>query len=249
MKVVGIIPARYGSTRFPGKPLAELSGKPMIQWVYENASLCKEISDVIVATDDDRIAAAVSAFGGKCIMTGADHPSGTDRCREALEKSKITCDLVINIQGDEPMIDPLQLKQLISCFENSSAGIATLISKVKSLDELNSEHVVKVVVDKNGKALFFSRAVIPHFRGKDQTQQLKNQNYFKHLGLYAFRPQILKVICDLPPSALEMTESLEQLRWLENGYPIQTALTEIESYPVDTPADLKAIAEKLANKS
>lgn len=240
MQFIGIIPARYASSRFPGKPLAIIKGKSMIQRVYEQASKAKSLSEVFVATDDKRIYEHVQSFGGKVLMTDTNHPSGTDRCNQvvnhllSLGKSY---DVVINIQGDEPYINPIQIDQLSEAFMEAETEIATLIKPIRNADELNNPNVVKVVRQKNGKALYFSRFPIPFNRG-NASEIFETTEYFKHLGIYAYRSEILTQICALPKSKLEEAESLEQLRWLENGYGIQTKITDFESFAVDSPEDL-----------
>ncbi len=240
MKFVGIIPARYASTRFPAKPLAILGGKQVVQRVYEQAS--KVLNDVYVATDDQRIVDAVESFGGKVIMTASSHKSGTDRCCEAINKIDEDFDVIINIQGDEPFVDPSQLKTLIACFDDLDTQIATLVkpfNKDSAWDELCNPNIPKVVLDKNNFALYFSRSIIPYMRGEDEAEWLKKHTYFKHIGLYAYRLGVLKEITALPQSSLEIIESLEQLRWLENGYKIKVGTTNIETIGIDTPEDLK----------
>lgn len=244
----GIIPARYASTRFPGKPLAIIGGKPMIQRVYEQAS--KALPSVYVATDDDRIREAVLGFGGKVIMTSALHRSGTDRCSEAVdriqEETGEKLDIVINIQGDEPFIKPEQIGLLASCFNDRSVEIATLIRKVDSSEELFNVNHPKVVVSVAGDALYFSRSTIPFFRGAEKEQWAVNHTYFKHLGIYGYKKETLKKITSLDPGTLEIAESLEQNRWLENGYKIRTAVTAWESIGIDTPEDLVKAGELLS---
>lgn len=227
--IIGIIPARYASTRFPGKPLADIGGKPMIQRVYEQAS--KALSNVYVATDDQRISKAVALFGGKVIMTSPDHQSGTDRCTEALNlieiEEKRSFDVVINIQGDEPFIEPEQIDQLAACFKNAETRIATLIKKIETEDDLQSDTVVKVSRTSSNKAINFSRKAFSTIKDS-----------YKHIGIYAYRTDTLKIISKLPQSENELTERLEQLRWLDNNFEIQLAETEHESNSVDTPEDL-----------
>lgn len=240
MRVIGIIPARYASSRFPGKPLVEINGKTMIQRVYEQVSKASSIQEVIVATDDERIYKHVVAFG-KVVMTAEDHQSGTDRCAEVL--SKVTgFDIVVNIQGDEPFINPLQIDNVVSLLaENEDFDVATLAKKIDDEVTLFNPNAVKVVFDKKGKALYFSRSPIPHCRGKEQADWLARASFFKHIGMYAFRANKLLTLADLKQSTLELTESLEQLRWLENGYSIGVGLTEFETLGIDTPEDLELI--------
>ncbi len=238
-KFLGIIPARYASSRFPGKPLALLGEKPMIQWVYERASNLFE--HLVVATDDDRILNTVIDFGGKALKTKSDHNTGTERCAEALDlyrnQTGLTFSHVVNIQGDEPLIQPEELQTLMDCFQVPATGIATLIRKITQEEEPQNPNLVKVVVDKSLKALYFSRALIPYIRG----QKPKGFSYFAHLGLYAYRSDVLEKIVNLPVSALEQSEMLEQLRWLEHGITIQTDITDLPSIGVDTPEDLERI--------
>lgn len=246
MKFIGIIPARYASTRFPAKPLALLGGKPVIQRVYEQVS--GMLDDAYVATDDERIEAVVKSFGGKVVMTSVDHRSGTDRCYEAYTKVGEGYDVVVNIQGDEPFIQPSQLQSIKSCFEDPAIDIATLVkpfSPEASFEELANPNSPKVVIDKNYRALYFSRSVIPYFRGKDPESWLGHHTFYKHIGLYAYRADVLKAITRLPQSTLELVESLEQLRWLENGYSIKVGITEVETIGIDTPQDLERAEEFL----
>ncbi|MCD6090799.1 MAG: 3-deoxy-manno-octulosonate cytidylyltransferase [Bacteroidales bacterium] len=241
MRFLGIIPARYESSRFPGKPLAVIQGKSMIQRVYEQASKAKSLEGVIVATDDKRIFDHVKGFGGEVVMTDPTQPSGTDRCNEVVRKlqnKEQKYDVIVNIQGDEPFINPVQIDQLTEAFSLEETEIATLIKPIKDIELLNNPNVVKVVRQKNGKALYFSRYAIPYFREKKTDEIFKKADYYKHLGIYAYRTNILNQICALPKSKLEEAESLEQLRWLENGFSIQTKITKFESLAVDTPEDL-----------
>jgi 3-deoxy-manno-octulosonate cytidylyltransferase (CMP-KDO synthetase) len=243
MKIVAIIPARFDSSRFPGKPLAEIQGKTMIHRVYEQTK--KAIDDVFVATDDQRIEAEVLNFGGKSIMTESSHKSGTDRLAEAIKIIESSYnqefDIIINVQGDEPFIHPEQIKELIGCFHDESTEIATLIKTIALNEEIFNPNLPKVVVDKDDYALYFSRSPIPYIRNMDKGDWSEHFPYRKHLGMYGYRKEVLKKITLLPPSSLEIAESLEQNRWLENGYKIKTQLTEYENHPVDTPDDLKRI--------
>lgn len=243
---LGIIPARYASTRFPGKPLAMLGDKPMIQWVYERASSLFE--HLLVATDDQRIYTAVERFGGKVQMTSPKHSSGTERCAEAAglyEKQKnLRFSHVVNIQGDEPLIQPEQLQTLIDCFQAPGTGIATLIRQMKEKEELENPNVVKVVVDQLFRALYFSRSPIPFVRSTGTEQESGNIQFYTHIGLYAFQRDVLEQVVKLPPSALEQAESLEQLRWMEHGITIRTAVTNLPSLGVDTPEDLEKIRKQ-----
>ena len=243
MNFLGIIPARYGSTRLEGKPLADICGKPMIQHVYERASEALEY--VYVATDDDRIKQAVINFNGNVVMTSPEHNSGTNRCLEALTKiqefSKKNYDVVINIQGDEPLLKPEQIQTLINCFNLPDTELATLVIKVTNEDDLFNKSEVFVTFDLNKRALYFSRAIIPELKDTDKSEWLKKTDYYKHVGMYAYTPNALKKFAQLPQTRLELTEGLEQNRWLENGYPIRIAFTEHDSIPVDTPEDLERI--------
>lgn len=239
MKFLGIIPARYASTRFPAKPLALLGGKTVIQRVYEQVA--GVLDDAYVATDDERIEAAVKAFGGKVVMTSVNHKSGTDRCYEACCKIGGDFDVVVNIQGDEPFIQPSQLMAVKACFEDEMTQIATLVKPFSSDDSfavLENVNSPKVVLNKNMNALYFSRSIIPYQRNADKNDWLKNHIYYKHIGLYAYRTEVLKEITALSQSSLELAESLEQLRWLENGYTIKVGISEVETIGIDTPQDL-----------
>ena len=240
MKTLGIIPARYASTRFPGKPLVDIAGKSMIQRVYEQAKKCGQLSEVIVATDDDRIFEHVRGFGGKAVMTSSSHQSGTDRCAEVAEKHP-EYDAIINIQGDEPYIDPEQISKLINCFGDADTQIATLVKKVSTDQELHNTNSPKVIINKNSEAIYFSRSPLPHIRGQEPQNWLQHFTYFKHIGIYGYRANILRQITKLPVSPLEKAESLEQLRWIENGYKIKVAETEIETIAIDMPEDLKKL--------
>lgn len=241
MKFIGIIPARYASTRFPGKPLAMLGGKPVIQRVYEQVDGILDAA--IVATDDERIEAAVKAFGGRVVMTGTHHKSGTDRCFEAYTKVAEEYDVIVNIQGDEPFIQPQQLETIKNCFESDAqTQIATLVkpfTKEDGLAALENPNSPKVVVDNRMRALYFSRSVIPYLRGVEKEEWLSNHTFYKHIGLYAYRAEVLREITSLPQSGLELAESLEQLRWVQNGYTIKVGISEIETIGIDTPEDLQ----------
>ncbi|MBO7493835.1 MAG: 3-deoxy-manno-octulosonate cytidylyltransferase [Bacteroidales bacterium] len=235
--VFGIIPARYASSRFPGKPLAEIQGKPMIQWVYERVQ-SSEVHDLAVATDDERIANCVCGFGGKVVMTSPDHASGTDRCGEAAKSMCPTDnDVVINIQGDEPLISPKEIHLLASAFEDRNVQIATLVNPFQDRKILENPNVVKVVKAKNGNVLYFSRLPIPYLRENATLPK----NYYRHIGIYAYRYGVLKKIVQLPTSELENSEKLEQLRWLENGYTIRALECDYQGIGVDTPEDLKNV--------
>ncbi len=243
MKVTAIIPARYASTRFPGKPLALLAGKPVIQHVYEKVS--GVIPDVYVATDDERIFQAVESFAGRAIMTRADHRSGTDRIEEATAKLAETPDVVVNVQGDEPFIHPSQIETVVSLFDDEQTQIATIGKPFETMDAVDNPNSPKIVRSLDGFALYFSRSVIPFVRGKEHGEWLGSYPYLKHLGIYAYRREVLHAITLLPQSPLELAESLEQLRWLENGYRIKVGLTRVETIGIDTPADLQRAAEFL----
>ena len=240
MKFIGIIPARFASTRFPGKPLAKLNDKPIIQHVYENAR--KTLDTVWVATDDMQIAEAVVAFGGQFVMTRDNHQSGTDRCAEAasLLAETFDFDVVINIQGDEPFVRQEQLDALKACFDDPETEIATLVKVIEQAEVLFNPNRPKVVMDSKNNALLFSRETIPHIRGVEKESWLAHHQFYSHLGMYAYRKEILQQITKLVPSKLELAESLEQLRWLENGFLIKVAKTKFESIGIDTPGDLDA---------
>lgn len=246
MKFIGIIPARYASTRFPGKPLAILGDRTVIQRVYEQASSVLE--EAYVATDDERIFNAVEAFGGRAIMTRADHKSGTDRIEEAAEKIGTNADVIINIQGDEPFIQQSQIKTLMQLFELLETQIGTLGKRFEKMDAVTNPNSPKIVCDRKGFALYFSRSVIPFVRGQEQAAWLDHYPYLKHLGLYAYRREVLREVTQLPQSPLELAESLEQLRWLENGYRIRVGLTDVETVGIDTPEDLRRAEEFLKNR-
>lgn len=242
MRYIGIIPARYASTRFPGKPLALLGGKTVIERVYTQVTSVLE--HVYVATDDERIFDTVVGFGGHAIMTSPDHKSGTDRVAEAARKCGIDYDVVVNVQGDEPFIRGEQIQLLCACFDHPDTQIATLGKPFESMEAVLNPNSPKVVTDNEGFALYFSRSVIPYVRGVDQTAWLEHFPFVKHIGLYAYRKEVLEAVTRLPQSPLELAESLEQLRWLQNGYRIRVALTDMETVGIDTPEDL-AKAEKM----
>ncbi len=248
MRVVAIIPARYASTRFEGKPLAQLGGVSVIERVYRRVK--SVVKDVAVATDDERIKGAVEAFGGRAIMTSTEHKSGTDRCWEAYNKMGIEADIIINVQGDEPFIDPSQIESLAECFDSEDVDIATLVKPFDaedSIEILENPNSPKVVINKQMQAIYFSRSVIPYLRGVDRAQWLRSHTYYKHIGMYAFRTQALAQVTRLPQSSLETAESLEQLRWIENGYCIGVGVTHIETIGIDTPEDLARAEEFLKN--
>lgn len=236
MKCIGIIPARYASTRFPGKPLAMLGGKTVIQRVYE--ATLSTLDATYVATDDERIYNKVLEFGGQAVMTSPNHQSGTDRIKEALTLIGGNYDIIVNIQGDEPFVKPHQITTLCECFTDEKTQIATLCIPFKNMDEVKKPNSPKIIADKQGFAIYFSRSVIPFIRGKEMNEWLNQYPFMKHLGMYAYRPNVLCEITSLPQSALELAESLEQLRWIENGYKIKIGKTDIETIGIDTPEDL-----------
>ena len=249
MKFIGIIPSRYKSTRFPGKPLAMIGGMTMIERVYRQASL--ELDEVIVATDDSRIFDTVKAFGGRAVMTAETHPSGTDRCREAYELSGSDADVIINIQGDEPFIEPAQSADVKSCFDNPSTEIATLVrlfDPARGFEALSDPNTPKVVFNQHKEAIYFSRSVIPYVRNYPKEQWASEHQYYTHIGLYAYRADILDRITRLDRGTLEVAESLEQLRWLENGFKIKVAVSDYDTIGIDTPADLEAAIAFLKRK-
>ncbi|MFD0941464.1 3-deoxy-manno-octulosonate cytidylyltransferase [Pedobacter boryungensis] len=239
MKFLGIIPARFASTRFPGKPLVDIGGKTMIQRVYEQA-LKSDLDKVVVATDDERIATEIKRFGGDFILTSSNHQSGTDRCAEVAQKLP-GFDVVINIQGDEPFINPAQISLVSSCFKDENVELATLIKEINEDSELFSTNIPKVVINSNQQAIYFSRHPIPFIRGAEKENWLKTHQFYKHIGIYGYKTTALLEITKLSPSSLELAESLEQLRWLENGYKIKTKITTIETIAIDTPEDLQKI--------
>ena len=240
----GIIPARFASTRFPGKPLVDIHGKSMLQRVYEQCQKSK-LDRIVVATDDERIAAHVEDFEGEVILTASSHKSGTDRIAEAANKLNLQDDgIVVNIQGDEPFILSEDINLLAACFENQTTQIATLVKKINTIETLENPNNPKVVLNINKEALYFSRAPIPHLKDLKKQDWLNHHTFFKHIGIYGFRTDVLKEISQLPSSLLEQKEGLEQLRWLENGYRIQTAETNSESIAVDCPEDLIRIDKK-----
>lgn len=243
-RIAGIIPARYASSRFPGKPLALINGISMIRRVYMQSSACPELDSVVVATDDRRIFDHVSGFGGKVVMTSESHRSGTDRLGEALRilsENGENFNIAVNIQGDEPFIQPGQISRVLSLFSNPETQIATLIKEISSEDDLFNPNVVKVTVDADGRALLFSRSAIPYFRGAAQNEWISLHRYFKHIGIYAYRTSVLEELIRLEQAPIEIAESLEQLRWLFNGYRIYTDTTEYETIGIDTPEDLSKL--------
>jgi len=244
MKFIGLIPARYASTRFPGKPLALLGGKPVIERVYEQVA--SVLDDACVATDDERIFDCVKNFGGKVVMTRTDHKSGTDRIEEAIEKIGGDYDVIVNIQGDEPFIQKSQIETVCRCFDDEKTQIATLGKPFTDMDAVANPNSPKIVIDNNSFAMYFSRSIIPFVRGKEQAEWLQHYPFLKHLGIYAYRRDVLRQITQLPQSSLEIAESLEQLRWLQNGFKIKVGLTDVETVGIDTPDDLKRAEEFLS---
>lgn len=243
MKFIGIIPARYASTRFPGKPLALLGGKPVIQHVYEKVAAVLEAA--YVATDDERIYDVVKSFGGQVVMTRTDHKSGTDRIEEAIEKIGGEWDVVVNVQGDEPFVAKSQLDTICHCFDDPTTQIATLGKPFESMEAVQNPNSPKIVVDNMGFAMYFSRSVIPYVRGKEKSSWLTHYPFLKHLGIYAYRKDVLRKVTQLPQSSLEIAESLEQLRWLQNGFKIKVGTTDVETVGIDTPQDLERAEEFL----
>lgn len=243
MKFIGIIPARYASTRFPGKPLALLGGKPVIQHVYEKVAAVLEAA--YVATDDERIYDVVKSFGGQVVMTRTDHKSGTDRIEEAIEKIGGKWDVVVNVQGDEPFVAKSQLDTICHCFDDPTTQIATLGKPFESMEAVQNPNSPKIVVDNMGFAMYFSRSVIPYVRGKEKSSWLTHYPFLKHLGIYAYRKDVLHRVTQLPQSSLEIAESLEQLRWLQNGFKIKVGTTDVETVGIDTPQDLERAEEFL----
>ena len=240
MRVLAIIPARYASTRFPAKPLALLGGKPIVQRVYEQVA--KIVERVVVATDDEHIYDTVVSFGGEAVMTSPNHKSGTDRCAEAYKKLGCEADIIINIQGDEPFVAPEQIEALVNCFNSAEVDIATLVkpfSAKSGIEALENPNSPKVVINEVKEALYFSRSVVPYLRGVERSEWLKCHTFYKHIGIYAFRAEVLNEVTALEQTPLEKAESLEQLRWLESGYKIKVGITDIETIGIDTPEDLE----------
>lgn len=249
MEFVGIIPARFASTRFPGKPLAMLGGKTVIQRVYEQVA--DTLNDVYVATDDDRIFNAVTGFGGKALMTSDKHKSGTDRVEEALNKTGKHFDVVINVQGDEPFIHKSQIETICKCFDDPQTMIATLgrpFTEKDTFEDLENPNSPKVICDNNSFAMYFSRSIIPYIRNTEKNNWLRSFNYLKHIGLYAYRAEVLSELTRLQQSTLEIAESLEQLRWLQNGYRIKVGITNVETIGIDTPEDLEKAEAFIRNR-
>jgi len=249
MQFLGLIPARYGSTRFPGKPLADIGGKSMIRRVFEQSSAFFE--NVYVATEDERIKKHVIEFGGKVVMTSADHRSGTDRCAEAAERitelERTSFDVIVNIQGDEPFIQAEQLKSVCDCFELGDTEIASLVKKITTMDDLVNPNIPKVILNNKQEAIYFSRSTIPYIRNVSMDHWLEKHIFYKHIGLYAYRFQTLMKLAKLTPSSLEIAESLEQIRWIENDFRIKIAITDTENLSIDTPQDLERVRKHLEN--
>ena len=243
MKILGIIPARYASTRFPAKALVDIGGKSMIQRVYEQSVQAKKLDEIIIATDDQRIFDHVTSFGGNAIMTSTEHQSGTDRCFEAYQKFNLKFDYIINIQGDEPFISPEPINELADVLDGQTE-LATLIKIIDSNDLLFNVNVPKAVINKRQEVMYFSRHTIPHLRNVPDNEWLNNHTFYKHIGIYAYRSDVLEAITTLTVSKLEKAEALEQLRWLENGYTIKAVITTDDSHGVDTPADLERVTKK-----
>lgn len=241
MKIVGIIPSRYGSTRFPGKPMAMIHGKTMIQRVYEQACKASLLQEVVVATDDQRIFDHVESFGGKVMLTGAQHKNGTERCAEVVDRLDGGFDAAINIQGDEPYIHPEQINQVAEALAKPEVDIATLAKKLKTYAEYQRNSIIKVVCNEQGHALYFSRSPIPHIRQEPAEEVFAQNNFYKHIGIYGYKTEVLKTVVTIPPAKLEVLESLEQLRWLQHGYTIHVGASEFESMSIDTPEDLERL--------
>jgi len=243
--IAGIIPARYASTRFPGKSLLDIQGKSMIQRVYEEASKSKYLDTLVVATDDERILQHVQSFGGRAVMTGQYHPSGTDRCLEALRQLEGDYRYVINIQGDEPFINPAQIDELAVLLTDGSVELATQMIRVASYEELFDKGEVKIVLNDQMEALYFSRMVIPFVKGVDERAWHEHYPYYRHVGMYAYRTDVLEKITRLPVSSLERAESLEQLRWVEHGLKIKCVVTQYDSHCIDTPEDVDKVLRRM----
>ncbi len=246
IQATGIIPARYSSTRFPGKPLIDLAGKSMLQRVYEQCQKSKALERIIIATDDERIYDHALSFGAEVCMTDAQHPSGTDRCAEVSLKMNLNTEVVVNIQGDEPLINPQQITDLVECFNDPKTQIATLIKKIEKQDVLFNVNTPKVIIDAENFAIYFSRQTIPHLRNIEPSDWLKSHTFYQHIGIYAYKKNVLAEITQLNQSILEKAESLEQLRWLEHQYKIKTACTSAETFAIDTPEDVQMVLDILS---
>lgn len=245
MKAIAIIPARYGSSRFPGKPIAHIGSKTMIQRVYERAKMVPELSEVIVATDDERIIENIVSIGGKAVMTATTHQSGTERCAEVLQHLDDQPDIVLNVQGDVPFIELSHIQLVLNSFHRESTQISSLYTPIKDLSTLSNPNAPKVVFDDHSNAIYFSRSPIPYLRDVEKPDWPASFDYYKHIGIYGFRNQVLKEIVQLPVGRLEMAENLEQLRWLENGYKIYLSETDVESLAIDTHEDLSRVLAKM----
>jgi 3-deoxy-manno-octulosonate cytidylyltransferase (CMP-KDO synthetase) len=239
--ILAIIPARWASTRFPGKPLVDIGGKTMIQRVYEQVQQCPLIDKIVVATDHTGIMEHVAAFGGEALMTAADHVSGTDRCAEVARQVSAAT-IILNVQGDEPFVQPEQLTLLIETLSAAACPIATLGKKITDSEAIFNPNIVKIVPSQQGQALYFSRHPIPYVRGTEQAYWVEKAVFYKHIGLYAFQAEALQAISRLSPTPLEIAESLEQLRWMDYGYGIAVGITDLETIGIDTPDDLKKIS-------
>ena len=247
--VLGVIPARYASTRFPGKPLIDIQGKSMIHRVYDQAMNAESLGQVVVATDDHRIYDHVKEFGGKVIMTSPTHQNGTSRCNEVLEILRLSqntksIDVIVNIQGDEPFIDPTQINKVVSLFDKPLVEIGTLVRKIEKEEDLFNPNVVKAVLGSENRALYFSRQAVPYLRDIPQKEWIEKGTFYKHIGIYGYRSDILTRIVSLAPGKIEMVENLEQLRWLENGISIFGELTDFEGVAIDTPEDLLKLTNR-----
>lgn len=247
MKIIGIIPARFQSSRFPGKPLIDIAGKSMVHRVYEQVKRAQGLADVVVATDDHRIADHLRQFNLNVCMTSISHPSGTDRCAEVASMNQYAADAYVNIQGDEPFIAPEQIEQVIQLL-HTNAAIATLVKKITDPAMLNNHNVVKVVSDQNGAALYFSRSPIPYQRGYAMSEWLKHATYYHHIGIYGYQSLVLKQLASLPKTEIEVCEQLEQLRWLSNNFQVATSITNFDSIAIDTPQDLENALKKWNEK-
>lgn len=248
MNVLGVIPARYASTRFPGKPLIDLDGKTMLQRVYEQCMLSKSLTNILIATDDQRIYDHAKSINANVCMTSDTHPSGTDRCAEAAMLSDFDADVIVNIQGDEPLIQPEQIDLLVDCFKDPKTDIASLVKKIELVDALHNPNTPKVVMNDQGFAMYFSREAIPHIRSVEKNEWLQHHTYYQHIGIYAYKKSILQSITKLPISSLEKAEALEQLRWLQHGHQIKLAITPFESIAIDSPSDVERVLNMLKQK-
>ena len=248
MNVLGVIPARYASSRFPGKPLIDLDGKTMLQRVYEQCMLSKSLTKILIATDDQRIYDHAKSINANVCMTSDMHPSGTDRCAEAAMLSDFDADVIVNIQGDEPLIQPEQIDLLVDCFKDPKTDIASLVKKIEHVDALHNPNTPKVVMNDQGFAMYFSREAIPHIRSVEKNEWLQHHTYYQHIGIYAYKKSILQSITKLPISSLEKAEALEQLRWLQHGHQIKLAITPFESIAIDNPSDVERVLNMLKQK-